>query len=75
MILEKFKLINKFNQTTTYSNHMVERTTRSESTIWSTRILTNVALMLPPEESITQLKLWSVSKNFNEAVNIATKIQ
>ena len=54
---------------------MVERTMQPQSAAWSAILLTNIVSMLPAEESITNLKLWSVNKNFRDLVNTTVEVQ
>ena len=42
---------------------------------WSAPILTNIVLMLPPEQTITHLRLFRVSKAFKAAVDDVISFQ
>ena len=42
---------------------------------WSAPILTNIVLMLPPEQTITHLRLFRVNKAFKAAVDDVISFQ
>ena len=43
---------------------MVEQTLSAQCITWSPNVLTQIVLMMSPDESIQRLKLWAVSKHF-----------
>ena len=43
---------------------MVEQTSMSQSSMWNANLLSCIIQFLSAEESIKQLKLWAVNKDF-----------
>ena len=53
---------------------MVEQTSASQPSPWNANLLSHIVQFLSPEESIKQLKLWAVNKDFQKACKHAASI-